>query len=185
MTGGSGIRVDCHSLTGAAALSAIDVVQEIYADIYAEPPYCEGPADVKEFVEGWPRRVGQAGFRLVLARCGDGLAGFTFGHQLLPGTHWWKGATTHFPDDLTKEFPGRTFVIIELAVRKECRRRGVGRALHDALLSEKTEERVTLLARPEAEPAQRAYRSWGYRHVGQIRPFPGGPLYGSLLREKL
>lgn len=42
------------------------------------------------------------------------------------------------PDDITTEYPGRTFAIIEIAVRRRYRRQGL------------SEEWVTLLVRPDA-----------------------------------
>ena len=50
------------------ALAEIDAIAPIYASAYAEAPYHEGPDDVAEFRAGWPRRVAQPSFRLVVAR---------------------------------------------------------------------------------------------------------------------
>lgn len=47
---------------------------------------------------------------------------------------------------------------------------GVAWRLHEAGLAGGDEERVLLNALPEAEAAQAAYRSWGYRKVGEARP---------------
>ncbi len=86
-------------------------------------------------------------------------------------------ALTPLPDEITAEYPGRTFAIIEIAVRRPYRQCGVGRLLHTHLTAGLSEERITLLVRPDAPAPQRAYRSWGYQPVGQIQPFPGGPVY--------
>ncbi|MGH3930802.1 MAG: hypothetical protein ACRDTF_12575 [Pseudonocardiaceae bacterium] len=72
--------------TGLAQLS---VIRDLYAEVYAEPPYREGPADVADFAGGWPRRVGHPGFRLVIAWWGVEPIGFGFGHQLSMQTGWW------------------------------------------------------------------------------------------------
>jgi hypothetical protein len=61
------------------------------------------------------------------------------------------------------------------------RRRGIAKALHDALLVDANEERATLLVRPEAVPARTAYERWGYARVGAIRPWPGAPLYDAMV----
>lgn len=37
----------------------VDTVRDLYAEIYAEPPYNEGPEEVEDFASGWPRRVDQ------------------------------------------------------------------------------------------------------------------------------
>lgn len=147
-----------------------DLVDALYAEIYAEAPYREGPKEMRAFAQGWPRRLAQPGFRLVLARPADGdrePIAFGFGYQLAPDTHWWETLIDPMPAELTEEWPGRTFAIIELAVRPPDRRRGIGRALHDALLSDRSEERVTLLVRPDASAPQAAYAAWGYRPHGR------------------
>ena len=157
------------------------VVRSIYASVYAEPPYCEGAEDVEDFVEAWASRRNQPGFRLVVARSAGEAVGFTFGHGLGVATRWWSGPRTCISDDVAHEYPGRTFAVIELAVVKPYRRRGIGRKLHNLLLAGLGNERVTLLVRPEAKAAQAAYRCWGYECVGQIQPFDGAPVYDAMV----
>jgi ribosomal protein S18 acetylase RimI-like enzyme len=121
----------------------------------------------------------------VLAIGGEGaVAGFTFGHNLTADTRWWDGALTTLPVEAT-ERPQDVFAIIELAVRQSCRRQGVARLLLDELVAGVHADRTTLLVRPEieADPAQRAYGSWGYRRIGQIQPWPDAPIYDALLRR--
>lgn len=166
-------------------LAQLDVVRNLYAEVYAEPPYYEGPADVVDFVAGWPQRVRQPHFRLVVAWEGDELVGFSFGHQLPTQTGWWDGALTPLPDHITTEYAGRTFAIIELAVRRRYRRRGVARRMYAGLTAGLTEERITLLVRPDAPAPRHAYRSWGYRTVGRIQPFPDGPVYDAMIKPRL
>jgi hypothetical protein len=103
-------RYDAESVENVLA----DVTR-LYEVIYQEPPYCEGPDDVNMFVEGMPRRIASPAFRLTLAAVDGVPVGFAFGHQLVPDTKWWQGATTDLPDDVSREYPGRTFAIIELA----------------------------------------------------------------------
>ena len=182
-TPGEQLPVTVAEYDGEAARDHLDVVRDLYAEVYAEPPYREGPEDVAGFAADWPRRVGQPGFRLVLTHAGAEPGGFAFGHQLVPGTRWWDGALEPLPQELTHERPGRTFAVIELAVRNPYRRQGLGRTLHDSLLHGRSEERVTLLVRPEAEAARRLYDNLGYRAVGRIRPGEDTPRYNALLLE--
>jgi GNAT superfamily N-acetyltransferase len=156
-------------------------VARLYGIVYQEPPYCEGPDDVEMFVKGMSYRAASPAFRLALAAVDGAPVGFAFGHQLVPDTKWWQGATTRLPNDVSREYPGRTFAIIELAVDPRYRRRGIAKALHDAVLTEASEERVTLLVRPEAQPAHTAYEHWGYIQVGRIRPWPDAPLYDAMV----
>jgi ribosomal protein S18 acetylase RimI-like enzyme len=161
--------------------SVFPVIGRLYEVVYREPPYCESAKDAAEFVGGMPRRAAQPAFRLVVAITDGKPVGFAFGHQLTADTKWWQGATTPLPHSMVKEYAGRTFAIIELAVAAEYRRRGIAKAMHDALLVDAKEERATLLVRPEARPARTAYERWGYATVGAIRPWPEAPLYDAMV----
>jgi ribosomal protein S18 acetylase RimI-like enzyme len=165
------------------ALAQGGAVRDLYAEIYAEPPYHEGPAEVEDFASGWHRTIDQHNFRLVIARRASEPIGFAFGFSLGARTTWWDGALTSLSDEITTEYPGRTFAIIELAVRRPYRHQGVGRQLHTYLTAGLSEERITLLVRPEAPAPQRAYRSWGYRPVGRIQPFSAAPVYDVMIKQ--
>lgn len=167
---------------GERARELLDPVREIYAEVFAEPPYEEGPKDVASFAGGWVHHTGQPGFRLALATAGERPVGFAFGHPLGPSSRFWQGFLDPPDAALTHEPGGRTFALFELAVVAWARRDGWGRALHDALLRNRSESRVGLLCRPEATTAQAAYRSWGYRSIGRIRPVPHAPVYDALVR---
>ena len=86
-------------------------------------------------------------------------------------------------EDLTRERPGRTFAVIELAVRRDVRRHGVARELHTHLLAGLTAERATLLVRPDAGAAYSAYLAWSYRSIGRLQPVPDGPVYDAMMKE--
>ena len=67
-------------------------------------------------------------------------------------------------------------------VRSRFAGRGVAHALHDELLSSRQEKRATLLVEPENTVAYRAYTSWGWQHVAQLRPeWPDAPLFDVLM----
>jgi ribosomal protein S18 acetylase RimI-like enzyme len=88
---------------------------------------------------------------------------------LRPSTSWWRELTSPLPPAVTTEHQGRTFALTELLVRASWRRQGIGRDLHDLLLDGRTEERATLTVPPDAGPAQRALRSWGWQKVARTR----------------
>ncbi|MEU3897657.1 GNAT family N-acetyltransferase [Streptomyces sp. NPDC045251] len=178
-------EVEYVRYSGPAAASQLDAFLHAYEEIYADPPYCEGTRDVAEFIDHYQAHTARPGIRLVLAREGDEVVGFTYGYYLAPDTRWWKNIQgLVLPDAVTREDGRRTFVIIELAVRKAWRRRGVAAALHARLLDDVGAERVTLTVRPEPEaaPAQSAYAAWGYQKVGVSHPWEDAPLYDCMLR---
>lgn len=177
--------VEVVTFTGAHG-PPVDLVRDVYAEVYADPPYCDGPAEVEAFAESWPARVAAPGFRLVVVSDEGRAVAFTFGHLLRVGTQWWSGALAPLDVD-TEEWPGRTFAVIELAVREPYRRRHVAERMHAALLAGVEAERVTLLVRPEPEaaPARAAYAKWGYRKVGQLRPGEGRPVFDVMVADPL
>ncbi|MFF1675694.1 GNAT family N-acetyltransferase [Streptomyces sp. NPDC058256] len=171
---------------GPQAAGQLDAFLPAYEEVYVEPPYCEGPRDVADFIDHYQAQTQRPGFRLVLARDGGEVVGFTFGYYLTPDTHWWKNLQdVELPDAFTRETGERTFVIIELAVRKPWRQQGIAAALHARLLEGLDVERVTLTMRPEPEaaPAQAAYEAWGYRKVGVSHPWEEAPYYDCMVRE--
>lgn len=170
---------------GQDAAAQLDNFLAAYEEIYADPPYNEGPSDVAEFIDHYGVHVQRPGMRLVLAAEGPDVVGFSYGYYLAPDTRWWHNLQdVTLPAGFASESGRRTFVILELAVRKAWRRRGVALALHTQLLSGLDAERVTLTVRPEpeAEAARRAYEAWGYRRIGVSHPWDGAPLYDCMVR---
>ena len=126
----------------------------------------------------------QPGFILVEARHGGYLVAYASGLPLRPSTSWWRDLTTKLPDNVTDEYPGRTFALTELLVRASWRRQGIGRALHALILDDRTEERATLTVPPGAAAAQAAFRSWGWRRLARTRgPGQDVPVLDVLLTD--
>lgn len=170
---------------GEAAATQLDSFLAAYEEVYAEPPYCEGPSDVAQFIEHYQAQSRRPGMRLVLARDAQEVVGFTYGYPLPADTGWWASVQEELPADFVREDGARTWAIIELAVRKAWRRRGVAAALHTRLLQHVDVERVTLTVRPEPEAgaAQAAYLAWGYRGVGVVHPWEEAPFYTAMVLD--
>jgi GNAT superfamily N-acetyltransferase len=136
------------------------------------------------------RLLARFGFEAVAARRDRGLAGFAYGAPLSTGSPWWDGLDPSPPEGFTAETGGRTFAVIDLAVRPSHRGSGLGRLLLDDLLAARPEERATLATAPHEHEVRAMYRRWGWRHVGRT---PGGEgetepwfeLYVSALRAML
>jgi ribosomal protein S18 acetylase RimI-like enzyme len=115
----------------------------------------------------------QPGFVLAEARHGEFLVGYAYGAPLRQSTSWWRGVTTPLPEDVTEEYPGRTFALTGLAVRAAWRRQGIGRDLYDLVLESRREERATTLVPPEAAAARQAFQNWGWNRVARTRDDSG------------
>jgi ribosomal protein S18 acetylase RimI-like enzyme len=177
--------ITIRTYEGRSATTQLDAILPVHEEVYAEPPYREGPREVGGFLDHFDQQTRQPGFRLVTATSGHTVIGFAFGYLLSPDTQWWTGLQQPLPSAVTTETGHRTFTIIELAVRAPYRRRGIGAALHTALLDQLTAERVTLAVRPEPEtaPARSAYTAWGYRKVAQTKPWHGAPIYDVMIMD--
>jgi ribosomal protein S18 acetylase RimI-like enzyme len=168
-------------LDGARAAAHTDELQALHAEVYSAPPY-RRTVDAAEFADRFRVQRRQPGFVLAEARHGGYLVGYAIGMPLRPSTSWWADLTTPLPDDVTAERPGRTFAVADLLVRAAWRRQGVGRALHDLVLSNRPEERATLTVLPTATAAQHAFRSWGWHKVARTRnSHPGAPVADVLI----
>ncbi|MFE9635743.1 GNAT family N-acetyltransferase [Streptomyces sp. NPDC006463] len=132
-------------LDGSAAVQAGNAFELIYAEAFAEPPYNETDDDVAAAFRRFPVQARNPTFRAALARTEDGEPiGMAYGHPLGPATVWWDELTEPVPDDMRREDGQRTFGLMELNVH------------------------------PAGKAASAAYRAWGYRKIGEARPWGEG-----------
>jgi hypothetical protein len=163
-------------LDGTQAAAHADELQELHAEVYADPPYGRN-RDAAQFAGRFRVQRRQPGFVLAEARHGGYLVGYGCGMPLRSSTSWWRELTTPLPDEVTAEHPGRTFALTDLLVRASWRRQGIAATLHDLILAGRPEERATLTVLPAAIPAQNAFGQWGWRKVARTRDAgPGSPV---------
>jgi GNAT superfamily N-acetyltransferase len=176
-------HITFQMIGGEDAAAHLGELRALYGEVYAESPYEWGDDHAALFAERFEGQRRQGGFALVEARDFPELAGFAFGVTLRPSTPWWQNLTTTLPAEVTTEWPGRTFALVEMLVRARWRRQHIAQAMHDLLLKDRPEERATLTVLPAAAPAQAAYRKWGWHKVAQKRnPLPGSPLFNVLIK---
>ncbi|MFI0220472.1 N-acetyltransferase [Streptomyces lydicus] len=125
------------------------------------------------------------GWTAVLGFEGGEPVGFCFGTSLGANTQWWEDMKSPLPEEMTAENGTRTVALNEIVVRKPWRGRSVAWQLHEAWLTHRPEDRVTLLVNPANGDGavQAVYEAWGYREVGQQQPFPDSPVFAVMLRS--
>jgi GNAT superfamily N-acetyltransferase len=176
-----GLRLERREATGLGDIrqQLLDVYAEIYADRLSEEFH-----SVERFDErlGWNTEV--PGFAAVVGYLDDAPVGYAYGCTLQETTRWWKGLRTSLPDGATTETGTRTFALSELMVIEKVRGTGTARQIHDALLRDRLEERVTLLVERDHPKVRGLYESWGYEWFGEVLPFPDAPLYDALILRR-
>lgn len=168
-TGDNGVSFRRYG--AAAARQLRDTVEEIYVRSYVDAIASADPFDsVDAFMHRFDSYTSQSDFDLVIAYQGSEAIGQTWGWPLTERSRWWDGLLSEPAPDFIRENGRRTFALSEIMVSQEWAGKGVAHALHDHLLSVRTESRATLLAEPENARAYRAYLHWGWRKVAQLRP---------------
>lgn len=176
--------ITIERMDGPAAARAEDAFRLVYAEAFAEPPYGETADDVAATFRRFRSQTRKGTFRAALACAEDGEpVGMAYGYPLGPNTGWWDQLTEPVPEEMRREDGRRTFGLMELAVRESWRRQGVARCLHETLLDGIEAERVLLNVHPDSKTASAAYRAWGYRKIGEARPWEGADLHEVMLLD--
>ncbi|MEU8170998.1 GNAT family N-acetyltransferase [Micromonospora sp. NPDC049004] len=157
------------------AESATDVLPALvglYAVVYAEPPYVEGPEEVAAFAAALPDETRRTGFTLVVADDAGDLAGAAYGWTMAAG-RWWTRADIEPPADLRA---AEKFAVMEWIVRPDRRGEGIGAELIRRLLDGRPERWATLASNPAA-PARAIYQRAGWQQVGGSALPDGTPMH--------
>lgn len=166
-----GIRFEVGGRELASAHRA--AVSRMHHRIFSRPPFISTVADAEEQQAVFDDLLAADRFGICLARTGDELVGFAYGHRLPVDHRWWTRFLIPVPEEVADEWEGRTFALVDLAVDERHRGRGVGRELVAALLGSRSEERAILSTQPDAEAAHAFYRSCGWQLIGRKGPIPG------------
>jgi GNAT superfamily N-acetyltransferase len=157
----------------AEAAKLMDELCDAYAEAYGAVP----GEDMREKSSAFRGRataaLETANYSLLTARVSGRLVGFAFGYSLRPERGWWDGLSPEPPEGFTEETGSRTAVLAEIEVRRAWQGRGIGRAMHDAFLSQRSEERATLTSNPKATDTHALYERWGWQKMGIVPGKPG------------
>ncbi|GAB3933833.1 GNAT family N-acetyltransferase [Micromonospora vulcania] len=158
-----------HNGTTAAPL--FSPLIELYSNVYAEPPYEEGPEQVERFARGLPAEATRPGFTLVAAQDGGSLIGVAYGWTMSVGG-WWSRADQEPPGHV---LVAEKFAVMEWIVAPDRRGEGIGSRLLRRLLDGRSERYATLASDPRAA-ARRMYERAGWRQVARSALPDGTPM---------
>jgi ribosomal protein S18 acetylase RimI-like enzyme len=170
---------------GVLAEALFESICVLYDQVFSQPPFLWGSEESSGHRALLGRLKNEPSFGIATAQIAEQLVGFAYGYQLHPSTAWWQNYLKPLPDEMTQEWPGRTFALTNLAVKTTWRGQGRGRKLIEILLANRTEERATLLVQPTAIETQAFYEHLGWQKVGrrQMRPSAVSPQYDVYVLE--
>jgi GNAT superfamily N-acetyltransferase len=169
MTAPDGVTLLHHTAGEAPAL--LNELCVAYADAYGVVPGEDIATKTSAFRDRATRALAAPNYTLVTAEADGQIVGFAFGYSLRPDTTWWEGLSPEPPEGFATETGSRTAVLAEIEIRQSWQSKGLGRALHDAFLRGRSEERATLATGPTADAARALYERWGWQRAGTT---PGG-----------
>lgn len=147
---------------------------DVHSDAYADQMHDPFVRRFDWFVDRWG---GNPGFSCVLGYDGAEPVGFAYGAPSAAGAEWWR---EHLD---TAPLKSRTFALSELMVRPRWRKTGISRVLHHGLLNSRHEDIAVLTVDVTHPKVQSLYESWGYRKIGENKPFPDSPLFAVMFAE--
>jgi GNAT superfamily N-acetyltransferase len=158
----------------------LDVYAEIYADRLTDPFFT-----AIRFAGRLTGHVRGPNWEAVVGYAGDEPVGYAYGATRPAKSTAWLGVQPQPDPELARETGTRTFFLYELMVRAPWRKTGASAAIHEELLRQRPEERVSLTVEHDHPKVRALYERWGYQCVGSVRPFPDSPLFDVMLRAPI
>jgi ribosomal protein S18 acetylase RimI-like enzyme len=163
-------RIDAQTLLARHR----DEVAEVWSEAFPQ----EAGALEDRLEEILPRHASRDGFRFLGARTPDGtLAGFAYGYRGGAGEWWHDLVAEALGEEGSRRWlaPGH-FEFVELQVRPDFQRRGIGGRLHDELLDGLDSPTAVLSTQVDNEAARALYEQRGWTLVLDSFQFqPQGP----------
>jgi ribosomal protein S18 acetylase RimI-like enzyme len=152
-------------LDPAEARAATTALKTVYAAVFSQPPYNEGPKMADDFISWVHDESNRAGFAMVVAYADEQPIGFAYGYTM-PAGEWFRNTDQPAPPQAQKS---DKFAVMEWAVLPSRRGEGIGRILMDLLLDARPENWAVLTVDP-ASDARNIYERAGWRQVASTKP---------------
>jgi ribosomal protein S18 acetylase RimI-like enzyme len=164
-------------LDRTAALAIAPELGEVFAAAFGAPGYDEEPDPGHFATDQLPTHADRDDFRLVAARSDGSVVGFAYGFTGQRGQWWSDRIANAVTPELADEWIGGHFEVVELAVRPDAQRNGLGAELMTALTAGLPHRRALLTTYSDDRPAPRLYRRLGWQLLVQDLGW-GSALYG-------
>jgi ribosomal protein S18 acetylase RimI-like enzyme len=163
-----------------------DGICGLYAATFSLPPFVWTDGDAAHHRAMLAEARTSSTFDATVATAGQDVVGFAYGHRLPVNHGWWQDFAVTLPADVTAEWDGRTFALLDWAVAAKHRGSGIGRRSLDSLLARRREQRAILSVQPTAVDTQAIYRHLGWRKIGRKGPIRGvRPPYWDIFTRSL
>jgi GNAT superfamily N-acetyltransferase len=150
-----------------------DQILDTYRLAFGEAPYNKTEADVISFSQALDLHRNRLGARFLAAHdINNGLVGFAYGYQAVPGQWWYDMVEKSMTIDQVQEWLVGAFELVELAVRPSAQGFGIGGSLHNTILSGLTNRTAVLSTITTDTVAQRMYRKRGWTPLLDNFTFP-------------
>lgn len=156
---------DYRHVSPAEVGAVAEELRGVYAAVFSQPPYDEGPEMVDKFVGWLAEESKRPGFSLLAAYDGPTALGFAYGYTM-PAGEWWHRTNRPAPEGIRE---ADKFAVMEWAVLPDRRGAGIGRRLLEGLLIKRRERYATLTVNAAAE-ARAIYGRWGWQQVASTKP---------------
>ena len=140
----------------------------VYGDAFAEPPYSDPDRgnEIRNRMQDFHgRRDGFASFVAVDEK--RKAIGMTYGYRGQAGQWWHDTVAKQLPPDAAQRWLGDSYELVEVAVSPECQGRGIGAALIERLLADRTEATCVLSTRVDSR-AHELYRRLGFEVIVEM-----------------
>ncbi|MYV98689.1 hypothetical protein [Streptomyces sp. SID3343] len=146
-----------------------DQQREAVADTYVKT-YGDDPPGRPEFLRRYADHIQQPGFEMVVAN-GAGAAGCTYGFPPRRASGWWTGFRGELADDVAElASAGSVFVIIDMMVVPQQRRRGLATRMQERLLAGTDATFAAARVNRDNHAALAAFRAWDWSRLGEWQP---------------
>lgn len=172
-----------HHLEGNIQLNSI---VSTYAEVWKQSDFPVSEEKIKGFRAVLKRQSKRQGFKLCIVVGADGkIQGYAYGYVGRPSQWWYDIVSADLTEPEKEEWMSDYFEFVELGVLKQFRNMGLGKQLHDSLLSGSTSRTALLSTQVANSNAISLYRKSGWEVIRKQFQFPGADTPFAIMGIKL